>query len=134
MAVPLAPLPAPVAASLARAVRGIAEAEVAEELDRNDLLGVPGIEETAHVLQARLLGMPRHFAAGMVALTLGFEAAGPFSALPLERRRRRLARLRALPLGPLKNFTTFYDKMAPFIFWSVLEESGQLEGVLGEGP
>ena len=51
---PLSPLPAPVAASLARAVRGIAEAEVAEELDRNDLLGVPGIEETAHVLQARL--------------------------------------------------------------------------------
>lgn len=127
---PLSPLPAPVVARLARAVRGIAEAEVAEELDRNDLLGLPGLEETAHVLQSRLLGMPRHFAAGMVALTLAFEAVGPFSELPLDRRRRRLARLRSLPLGPLKNFTTFYDKMAPFIFWSVLEESGELDQVL----
>ncbi len=119
---------------LTRAVRGIAEAEVAEELDRNDLSGVPGLAETVDVLQRRLLGMPLHFAAGMVALTLGFEAAGTFSSLPLERRRRRLARLRALPLGPLKNFSTFYDKMAPFIFWSVIEEAGELQAVLEEAP
>ena len=34
--------------------------------------------------------------------------------------------MRSLPLGPLKNFSTFYDKMAPFIFWSELEEHHQL--------
>jgi len=105
---------------------------VAEELDRNELSGVPGLDETTAVLQRRLLGMPRHFAVGMVVLTLAFEGAGGFSTLPLERRRRRMARTRALPLGPLKNFTLFYDKMAPFIFWSVLEESGELSAVLGE--
>jgi hypothetical protein len=130
--VPSLPLPPALSARLARAVRGLVEAEVAEELDLDDLSGLPGLDETARVLQGRLLGMPRHFATGMVVLTLGFEEVGRFSQLPLARRRRRLARLRALPLGPLKNFSTFYDKMAPFVFWSVLEESGQLDAVLAE--
>ena len=132
-------LPPPLATRLAGVVRAIAEAEVAEELGRDELAGIPFLDDTAEVLQARLLGMPSHFAAGMVALTLVFDKStrathgAPFSRLPVADRRRVLARLRKLPLGPLKNFTTFYDKMAPFIFWSELEEHGQLHVVLGEG-
>lgn len=132
-------LPSPLATRLAGVVRAIAEAEVAEELGRDELAGIPFLDDTAEVLQARLLGMPSHFAAGMVALTLAFDKStrathgASFSRLSVADRRRVLARLRKLPLGPLKNFTTFYDKMAPFIFWSELEEHHQLHVVLGEG-
>ena len=117
----------------------ITEAEVADELGRDELEGVPMLAETAEVLERRLLGMPGHFSAGMVALTLLFDRAAvltdgaPYRLLPLAKRRVAIARLRGLPLGPLGNFTTFFDKMAPFIFWSHLEETGLLDRVLGEG-
>lgn len=132
-------LPPATLARLHAVVRAIAEAEVAEELHRDELDGVPFLAEVAEVLERRLLGMPGHFALGMVALTLVFDRAAvatdgaPFRELPLSRRRAALARLRGKPLGPLSNFTTFYDKMGPFIFWSQLEEHGRLDVVLGAG-
>ncbi len=132
-------LPPALRARLSPVIRAIAEAEVAEELDRDRLDDVPLLPETAVVLEHRLLGMPKHFAAGMVALTLVFDRStratdgATFTQLSLAKRRKALARIRALPLGPLKNFTTFYDKMAPFIFWSALEEHHLLHVVLGEG-
>lgn len=132
-------LPPATLVRLRAVVRAIAEAEVAEELHRDELEGVPFLADTAEVLERRLLGMPGHFAAGMVALTLIFDRAAvvtdgaPFRELPLAKRRRALARLRGKPLGPLANFTTFYDKMGPFIFWSQLEEHGRLDAVLGAG-
>ncbi len=121
-------LPPAVRARLSPVIRAIAEAEVAEELGRDRLDDVPMLAETATVLEHRLLGMPKHFAAGMVLLTLMFNGStrstdgAVFTQLSLAKRRKALARIRSLPLGPLKNFTTFYDKMAPFIFWSALEE------------
>ena len=124
---------------LREVLTAIAEAEVADELGRDDLAGVPLLAETVVVLERRLLGMPAHFAAGMVGLTLIFDRSAvvtdgaPYRLLPLAKRRVALARLRGLPLGPLGNFTTFFDKMAPFIFWSQLEEHGQIQTVLGEG-
>ncbi len=132
-------LPPSTRARLRDVVRAIAEAEVADELHRDELGAVPMLAETAEVLERRLLGMPGHFAAGMVVLTLVFDRSttvtdgGAFRALPLAARRRALGRLRGKPLGPLANFTTFYDKMAPFIFWSQLEEHGLLGAVLGPG-
>lgn len=135
-------LTGPLRARLGTVVRAMAEAEVAEELGREDLAGVPLLAETAEVLERRLLGMPRHFAAGMVLLTLAFDGmtvttdGGRFTTLPLAQRRRALARVRAMSLGPvglgpLGNFITFYDRMAPFIFWSQLEEHHLLEPLLG---
>ncbi|MSQ03508.1 MAG: hypothetical protein EXR71_16725 [Myxococcales bacterium] len=124
---------------LRQVLTAITEAEVADELGRDDLVGVPLLAETAEVLERRLLGMPAHFAAGMVVLTLLFDRAAvltdgaPYRALPLRKRRAALARLRGRPLGPLGNFTTFFDKMAPFIFWSQIEEYGKIQAVLGEG-
>lgn len=132
-------MPPALRARLSPVVRAIAEAEVAEELGRDQLDDVPLLPETAAVLEHRLLGMPKHFAAGMVALTLLFNRStratdgASFTHLSLAKRRKALARIRVLPLGPLKNFTTFYDKMAPFIFWSALEEHHLLHVVLGDG-
>ena len=133
-------LPPALAARLHAVILALAEAEVAEELDRTELGGVPRLPEVARVLESRMLGMPRHFAAGMIALTVVFGAhtrathGADFPSLSLADRRAVLARLRTLPLGPLKNFTTFFDKMAPFIFWSALEEHGELALVLGVEP
>ncbi len=114
-------------------IRAIAEAEIAAELGRHDIEGIPFLAETAEVLERRLLGMPKHFAIGMAAMTVLFDGTtvsregAAFHRLSVPARQRALARLRALPLGPLGNFTTFYDRMAPFIFWSHLEEHGQLD-------
>lgn len=133
------PLMRPLRARLGTIVRAIAEAEVAEELGRHELGGVPLLAETAEVLERRLLGMPKHFAAGMVLLTLAFDGmtvsseGGRFTTLPLAGRRRALARVRAMSLGPVGNFITFYDRMAPFIFWSQLEEHHLLDPMLDQG-
>lgn len=131
-------VPVSVRARLGRVIRAIAEAEIADELAQTSVEGVPFLEETAAVLEARMFGMPKHFAVGMILLTLTFDHStratdgAPFARLSLAQRRKALARVRALPLGPLKNFTMFFDKMVPFIFWSHLEEHGQIQVILQE--
>ncbi len=128
-----------VRAGLRPVLLAIAEAEIADELATPSIEGLPFLRETAAVLEARMFGMPKHFALGMIFLTFLFDRStlatdgASFTRLSLAQRRKALARARALPLGPLKNFTMFFDKMAPFIFWSHLEESGQLQSVLQEG-
>ena len=122
---------------LGRVVRAIVETAIADELGRDDLEGVPFVDETAEVMLRRLLGMQRYLAGGLIAMTLAFDAStrvsdgAVFHHLPLPRRRRALARVRGLQFGVANSFADFYGKLGGFTFWSHLEENHALDAVLG---
>lgn len=122
-------IPPPVEARLLVVIRAFAEVIIAEEVGTDDPAGLRFVEETAEVLRRRLLGMPRYLASGMVAMTLAFDnvsralAGKAFHDLAIPQRRRVLDQVRAIPVGLIHNFVSFYEKLGVFIYWSLVEES-----------
>ncbi len=122
------------AAALAQAapiIDRLVETVIARELERDDVVGVAHVRETAEVLLRKLGQMPSHLGFGMALFTLLFDAAAatsggrPFRALPLAARVAWLARWRALPLSVCQDFADFYEKMGVFVFYSHMEEAGE---------
>jgi hypothetical protein len=73
----------------------------------------------------RIAIMPRWLGVGMAALTLTLDTAGgPHHTLPKERRARRVAAWKRSPIGPLRTFVDFYEKMGTFTYYSRLEHAG----------
>lgn len=111
-------------------VRSLVETVVSSELGTDNLDGVEHIGETTEVLLHKVLHMPRHLSLGMQGMTLVFDAAGalsggaPFHKKPLAARRRQLGFMKRAPVGLLRDFAAFYEKMGSFVYYSIIEESG----------
>jgi hypothetical protein len=115
--------------AVAPVVRSLVETVICEELGRESLDGVPHVEEAGEVVLHKLVHMPEHLALGMQAMSLLFDATGGFGGggrfrdQPLARRRAGLARMRRAPVGLLRDFAFFYEKMGAFAWYSLLEEA-----------
>lgn len=111
-------------------VRSLLETVVSGELGVDDLRGVAHLDEAVEVLMHKLVHMPTHLSLGMQAMTLAFDAAGavsgrPFRVKSLPARRRQLAIMKGAPVGLLRDFAAFYEKMGSFVFYSIIEEAGE---------
>lgn len=109
-------------------IRAIVEAVIAEHLGRADLAGVDHVEATLRTLEGKLGGMSTFMACGMLTTTLAVEAASVAAGSPLRQRsipdrQRWLASLRGAPVGLLRDFVMFWEKMTVFAFWCHREEA-----------
>lgn len=91
--------------------------------------GESHVDEAAEFVMDRVGGMAPHLGTGMAGLTLAFDAycSGQAGGLRYHQqdivsRRRHFEAWRKLP-GPLQSWTTFYEKMGTFAYWSVVEEA-----------
>jgi hypothetical protein len=107
------------------AIRGITEVVIYRETGAaEDQLDF--VDETTSELMARIAAMPPHLGFGMVALVRLFETSAVASGavasnLTLVNRAILLERWRRAPLGPARDFVTFFDKMGAFVYYSQRE-------------
>ena len=107
------------------AIRGITEVVISRETGApEDELEL--VDETTSELMARISAMPPHLGFGMVALVRLFETSAVASGavasdLTLVNRAILLERWRRAPLGPARDFVTFFDKMGAFVYYSRCE-------------
>ena len=107
------------------AIRGITEVVISRETGAlEDELEL--VDETTSELMERITAMPPHLGFGMVALVRLFETSAVASGavasnLTLVNRAILLERWRRAPLGPARDFVTFFDKMGAFVYYSKLE-------------
>jgi len=107
------------------AIRGITEVVISRETGAHEG-ELELVDETTSELMARITAMPPHLGFGMVALVRLFEtSAVPSGAvasnLTLVNRAILLDRWRRAPLGPARDFVTFFDKMGAFVYYSECE-------------
>ena len=82
----------------------------------------PLVGETSDILLHKIDHMPQPLGAGMLALTLLFDASGAvagghtFRAMDAGAQRRHIERWRSVPLG--RDFVAFYEKMGVFVYYS----------------
>ncbi len=109
-------------------VRALTAAVIAEQLGREELCGAACVDETAEVLLGKLTAMPTYLGLGMLAAALVFDegarARGGRRFRDLDHRGRAawLARWRAAPVGALRDFVAFFDKLGVFVYYALLEE------------
>lgn len=115
---PAAAAARPVVGTLVRTVVSPGEAPLDDRL----------VEHTTDAILEKIGQMPSYLGAPMLALTLAFDAAGfawagrPFRFQTLEQRHRQLTAWRDGPVPPFRDFAAFYEKMANFIYFSLVEE------------
>lgn len=115
--------------AVAPVVRSLVETVISAELGRDDLSGVPHVDEAVEVMMHKMLHMPTHLSWGMQGMTLLFDAAGtlgggrPFRFKPMAARRKQLAWMKGAPVGLLRDFAAFYEKMGSFSYYSLIEEA-----------
>lgn len=109
-------------------VSGLAEAVIAAEVGQTDLTGHPHVAQTGSILLKRITQMPPHLSVGMLVLVLSFDrycrarAGSGVAGLDNRRRQEMLGRWKVSPVGPLRQFVQFYEKMGTFVYYSCLEE------------
>ena len=111
---------------LEQTVTAIAEASLAEQL------GAPPdgalSADIGALLLRKLRGMPRFLGSGMMGVTLMVGLAPipthgrPFHRLPMDERQARLRALKTAPVGVLRDFVLFYEKMGTFAYYCHVEE------------
>ena len=118
-----------VQSAVAPVVRSLVETVISAELGRDDLSGVAHLDEAVEVMMHKVMNMPTHLSWGMLGMTLAFDAAGtmsggrPFRMKPMAARRKQLNWMKGAPLGLLRDFAAFYEKMGSFSYYSLIEES-----------
>jgi hypothetical protein len=127
----MASLPLPqqkLSARAAPVVSGLTEAVIAAEVGRSDLAGLPHVARTGEILLKRITQMPPHLSVGMLTLVLAFDrycrarAGSGVVGLDNPARQELLARWKSSPIGPLRQFVQFYEKMGTFVYYSCVEE------------
>ncbi|MFT5686712.1 MAG: hypothetical protein ACI8RZ_007668 [Myxococcota bacterium] len=109
-------------------VSGLAEAVIAAEVGLSDLTGVSHVTETGAILLKRITQMPPHLSVGMLVLVLSFDrycrarAGSGVAGLDNGRRTEMLGKWKVSPIGPLRQFVQFYEKMGTFVYYSCVEE------------
>ena len=108
-------------------VRSILDTLICRELETESASSEPFFEETVEGMLEKLFGMPQYLALGMVGLTLVFDrygtlSGGRFSSLSLDQRHAQLRKWKFSPVGPMRDFVAFYEKMGTFVYYSHVEE------------
>lgn len=111
---------------LTAAIRTLLE-DVLDPLDRG--LDAGCLHGAVQDMEGRIRGMPRYMGVGIAAVTALVGASG-YPRWPRARRLKWLARLRTGPVGPLRDFVEFYEKMGTFTYFSRVEHR---VGVPGRG-
>lgn len=115
--------------ALEPAVRGMAEAVLSVELGTDDPAQMRFLDEVIDGLLLKLSHMPQYLGIGMIALTTAFDLGGtalggkPFHAQSMAQRRRQIALWKKIPVGLLGQYTTFYEMMTLFIYYTMVEEA-----------
>ena len=126
---PAARLHAGLAARLQPTVAAIVAAVVTAEIGGPAYVDAEALARAQALMGRRLLAMPPHMSAGMLALTTLFEQGGwatggaPFSALSADRQATVLGAWRHSPIPFCRDFVDFYEKMGVFVYWSIIEEA-----------
>ena len=111
-----------------RTIESVTEAVILHASGRTDPDQMPQLRFAQQAMVAKFGQMPPHVRIGLLGLTLGFSAyargrAGrSFSQLPLARRQGLIDEWRSLPVPLCPMFVQFYEKMGPFLYYSLLEE------------
>ena len=71
-------------------------------------------------MEGRIRGMPRYMGVGIAAVTVLVGLSG-YPRWSRARRLSALDRLRSGPVGPLRDFVEFYEKMGTFTYFSRVE-------------
>ena len=108
-------------------VRSILDTLICRELEKESVALEPFFEETVQGMLEKLFGMPQYLALGMVGLTLVFDRygvlrGGRFCSLSLDQRHVQLRKWKFSPVGPMRDFVAFYEKMGTFVYYSHVEE------------
>ena len=104
------------------------------ELGREELSGERFVDETAAMLHHKLEHMPELFGLGMLGVTLAFDTTArarggrPFRKQDLVDHQRCLDAWKRSPIGLLRSFTQFYEKMGTFVYYSHVEEADAPHG------
>ena len=110
-------------------VRAIVAAVLADQMGRDDVQGIPYVDESAEVVLRKLSQMPVFLGSGMKGVTLAFDASSVathgrrFRALTLPEQKRQLRQWRGAKVGILKDFVSFYEKMGVFAYYNFVEEA-----------
>lgn len=118
----------------APAVGALTATVIAAQLGREDVDGVAWVDETAAVLLGKLTAMPTYLGVGMLSAALLFDegarAAGGRRFRELDHRARLawLDRWRGAPVGVLRDFVAFFEKMGVFVYYSHVEENELEDG------
>jgi hypothetical protein len=109
-------------------VSGLAEAIIAAEVGRGEHSDPVHVLKTGELLLQRITQMPPHLSFGMLILVLSFDrfcrsrAGGPVAKLSNPARLEMLGSWKTSPIGPLRQFVQFYEKMGSFVYYSCVEE------------
>lgn len=106
--------------------RAIVEAVLAQQLGGADPALIEGLDTTARQVAAKVEGMSRFMATAMLSATLVFDATAgptPFRAQSIPDRQAALARWRQAPVGVLRDFVMFWEKMTVFVYYCQREEA-----------
>lgn len=110
-------------------VRAVVEAVLSEQLGIDEVSGLPFVDETAAGLERRIAQLPAFLGLGIRGMTLAFDRSalltegGRFRGLPLDARRRHLARWKDAPLNLPRNLPMFFEKMTVFVYYCHVEDS-----------
>ncbi len=102
---------------LTTSVRALLE-DVLDPLDRG--LDAGCLQGAVNDMEGRIRGMPRYMGTGIAAVTVLVGLSG-YPRWSRERRLAALDRLRTGPIGPLRDFVEFYEKMGTFTYFSRVE-------------
>ena len=109
-------------------ISGLAEAVIAAEVGRGEHSSPEHIRKTGEVLLQRISQMPPHLSFGMMVLVLSFNrfcrarAGQAVAELSNDERLQMLGLWKTSPIGPLRQFVQFYEKMGSFVYYSCVEE------------
>jgi len=109
-------------------VSGLAEAVISAEVGRGEQSNPEHIRKTGEVLLQRIRQMPPHLSFGMMVLVLSFDrfcrgrAGRAVADLSNAERLEMLGSWEVSPIGPLRQFVQFYEKMGSFVYYSCVEE------------
>jgi hypothetical protein len=115
--------------SAAPTVEALAQAVIADQLGRDDVRGEPFVAETGATLLHKLASMPAYLSIGMLGTAVVFERSSllrggrAFSQMDQAARAAKLRRWRRAPIGVLRDFVAFYEKLGVFVYYSHEEDA-----------
>lgn len=113
---------------LTPAVRGVLEAVVADAVGGPEKVDPQILKTTTDRMMERLGLMPTFLGVPMAGATVVFDAMGilyagrPFRSQPTPSRHKQMESWRNAPIGFLRNYLDFWEKMGVFVYFSTLEE------------
>jgi len=110
-------------------VKSLIQSVVSEELGTDHPDHAQHIDDTTTVMTERIEMMPTFLSMPMVLMTAVFDAYGvtrkgkPFHRQTLEQQIQQVHQWKHSPIGSLRDFIDFYEKMGTFVYYCQLENT-----------